>query len=393
MKKLLLGTAIALALTTTSYAQTADYTYSWAHETYDSVKNAQCRTPQVEGAIFSLTNDIGSIENWIGHLDSLLQTISASDPAPLRQAAEKSRIQLNRAKFERDMMQVWVDNLQSKPACPPPAPPVTVNPQPPIDPPPIPQPAGTNCPAPRGHLRPILVATDSSGFMGVIWMDEQGNQYAATYNADGTSTWDGGGTAPARPSAAEVSKAGSLSSGGIFREYQERLPKKACRELLPQEPESLGKTQKVEQLHREINWPQPPVIDEWRVRLHGGREKSDSNSTRDNEKSDAKPSGNTEHSNGKWTHNRESAITKPETGSEHATRTVTHQPKEFHQVDHTGTGPMSGMHEGAMHEGAVVTSGLAGTRAGGLIGTHLGGLGGVHMGGRGGMRFGGFGRF
>jgi hypothetical protein len=393
MKKLLLGTAIALTLTTASYAQTADYTYSWAHETYDSVKNAPCRTPYVDSAIFSLRNDIRSMDDQIAQLDNLLQSISASDPEPLREAAAKSSMQLNRAKFERGMMQAWLDNLNSKKECPPPAPPpVSVIPQPQIDTPPISQPAGTDCPLPHGRLRPILVATDPSGFMGVIWMDEQGNQYAATYNADGTSTWDGGGAAPARPSAEELSKAGSLSSGGIFREYQERLPKKACRELLPQQPESPEKVQKVE-LHREINWLQPPVIDEWRVRPHGRSEKSGSDSTRDDEKSDAKPSGNTDHSNGTSANNRARANARTENGSEHTARTVTHEAEEFHQVAHMGNGPVSGMHEGAIREGAVLTGGLAGTHAGGLIGTHLGGPGGVHMGGFGGMRVGGFGRF
>jgi hypothetical protein len=142
------------------------------------------------------------------------------------------------------------------------------------------------------------------------------------------------------------------------------------------------------------------------LRPTGTPEKSDRRPTGNAEKSEAKPNSNSEHSYGKPANNGERANAKPENASEHATRTVAHQPEESHQVAHaTGAGSMSGMHEGATHEvvtheGATHVGGLAETHAGGPGGTHLGGLGslhsglaGMHTGGLGGMHLGGLGGF
>lgn len=130
----------------------------------------------------------------------------------------------------------------------------------------------------------------------------------------------------------------------------------------------------------------------------GSTEKSDTKSTSTNEKSDGRSNGNTEksapksadsteHSSSKSDGNAEHSSSKSDSNAEHSTRTVRHdEPARSQHVAHaTETAHMSGMHEAGMHTGGL--GGLAGMRTGGLGGMHLGGLGGMH-----GMHLGGFGR-
>jgi hypothetical protein len=112
-------------------------------------------------------------------------------------------------------------------------------PEPPQPPPPPPPPV-TCTAVPHGKVRPIYVATapDQPGYLQVIWVDEEGNQFVAIYNADGTSIWEAAGSVPARPSDEELGKAKSLSASE-FREIVDKMakqPGKDCEKLTPPQP-------------------------------------------------------------------------------------------------------------------------------------------------------------
>jgi len=131
-KKFLIGTAIAVVLATASHAQTSpsefytpDGRFAVAHGKYDSAKNDQCRTPEVESAIASLDADIEWMSNWIQEMGTLLNSLALLDPTnehtqTLLKLRDQENALLKKAKFEKGQMDAWLANLKSKPTCPTP---------------------------------------------------------------------------------------------------------------------------------------------------------------------------------------------------------------------------------------------------------------------------------
>jgi len=371
LKKFLLGTALAVTLGTAGHAQDTlppppwfEATYANAGQTWAFAKDDPCRTAKVISAIRTLRKELESMNKWISDATNFYLSVNYEKDSELLQAAnDKLKAQINQAKPEAEKVAKWLEELDEKKDCPDPSQPQTSQPPPPPQQPPTTPPAGANCVTPKGHLRAILVQTDPNepGYMGVIWIDEAGNQFAATYNADGTSTWDGSGTAPAQP----------------------------CGALLPQEPERPYKT---ERPRREVKGPPSPAVDadppvatpqfpgtDDRTERKTDEKKTDSREA--SPKTEKSPSTDRQSDSG--SHGAGKSDAKSTGNSEHATRTVTHEKAEVsHQVAHTNeVGHVSGIREGGLREAGMHTGGLGGMHAGGLGGMHLGGFGGLHLGG------------
>jgi hypothetical protein len=135
MRKLLLGTAIAMVLATASYAQTytaddaaqaaksladvpnpddllngvpatPDGRFADAWDMYNLVANYECRDQTVELVILALTEDLEWIGNYLDNGDGPVLTASSSRP---------------KAKTEYDGIKIFLTILKDKPACQTPA--------------------------------------------------------------------------------------------------------------------------------------------------------------------------------------------------------------------------------------------------------------------------------
>jgi hypothetical protein len=322
LKKLLFGTAMAGAFCTTSYAQVPpgfQYRFDEAKLTYNDATNARCRTDDVAGAIWSLENDLRAMDDWI----------------------TKARVgaELSQAQAEKNQVLAWLTALRNKPPCALPDPPVSVIP------------AG-------GSLRPILVATDFTqpGSTGVIWLDEQGNQFVAIYDPDGTGRWDGHGAVPPRPKPEDVSKMRSLSGTG-FHGWQEEQKTEEKNYKVGNTP--WNSDQKSQSSEKQSNFPP----------------------SSDGEKPETKSSGDSEHSNAGSFRTTERANTRSASRSGDVPRAIKYEePDVSREVVHwNNAGRLSGM-------------GDAGMRTNGFTGMHAGGPSGMQLGGFRNMRFGRFGR-
>jgi hypothetical protein len=448
MKKLLLGTAIATILVTASYAQTQtsstpDSTFAAAHDIYDGAKNAECRTPEVENAINSLSKDIAWTQNWIVEMGVLMNSISLSDPNNemmnrLRELRNQENALLKRAEFEKEQMRVWFANLYGKPACPTPAtptsaiPPVNPGPTPPVN---VAQPPQVNVPQPPANSDdppPETCPTDVNAIIGLIRLhltpgsivEQTPAPYWQKETVDGACTWylsyytkdaDGGfgwnilhtniPCTDSPPGSSTHKAAGSDGSSGaqycpsstglnppkedgtetqVARSTPVAWPPMWISGVTP--PDSSDHlsdkldTDSDQTARDSTTAKQPPKTDD---KLDTRSDSKPSDTRRTDSKSDSKTGQSqikaNDHANAKSVGAGEHANAKSESNFDHASRTVTNNKSEVSQ--HVAHGHMGGMHEAGMHSG-----GLGGMHSGGMHhGGGFGGLGGGLGGGIAGM--------
>jgi hypothetical protein len=416
MKKLLLGTAIAMVLATGSYAQTpannsefytADGRFAAAHAKYDEVKNDRCRTPAVESEIYNLGNDITWMNHWILELRVALNGISLSDPnnaiiSRLRDLQDREERQIKRAVFEREQVQVWLENLNSKPDCPTPAaptsaipggnpgptppgnggqPPQANNPQSPTN---SPDPASGPCPTDVANLNDIIGLIRLHLTIGSV-VEQTPAPHWEKETVDGNCTWyllyytkdaDGGfgwnlmhtgipctETPPGISTRTAAGSTGSdgaqycASSTGLYSPSGDGTV-----DFLPGDHRALDKPRddnnqstddrrNVKQSDTKSDAKSDPKSD---TKTDNKSDKSDSK-TLDTRRADSKTDDRTGKSEIKQNNN-----------AEHTSRTVTSNKSEMSQhLAHSETGHTGGLHETGMH------------KSGGLGGMHGGGLGGL----------------
>ena len=444
MKKLLLGTAIAMVLATGSYAQTpangsefytADGRFAAAHTNYDLVKNDRCRTPAVESAIYNLGNDITWMSHWILEMGVFINSIGLSDPNNammnrVRDMRDQVERQQKKAIFEKEQMQVWLENLNSKPDCPTPATPTSAIPggnpvpTPPVQPPQVnnPQqpatpvdPAAGPCPTAvanvndvigliRLHLTPGSVVEPTPA---PYWQQEtvDGNctWYLAYYtkDADGGFGWnilhtnipctetppglsmrqaagsDSRGSAPYCPTSTALNPPSGDETVIVPLPEDHRASDKPRddnnqstddrRNVKPSDSKSDNKSDKTSDSKSDTKSDNKPDNKTSETR------RTDSKVDSKTDQSQVKTNNTGDHANAKPAGTDGRANTKSDSNLEHTSRTVTNNKSEMSHVAHTtGADHMSGMHETGMHGGGMHHGG----GFGGLGGHGLGGLGG-----------------
>jgi hypothetical protein len=430
LKKLLLGTAAGIVLAASlphsgpANAADSDITmpddmYNIAHQDYELVKNAECRTPEVELVILALTDDVKWMQAFVARVEENMNQHLEPDPGQnfrVNQLQVQYRQNYGRWEDDSKRMAGWLDELKNKSACPTPDAPAPAIPgggQQPIGPvttPPsqvdVPQPQNPD--SPPGTC-PVAV----NAIIDLIRLDLSPDDvvqptpapYWEKVTIGNKCVWD-------------LLYYVTDAEGGYWKSFLTEVP---CTDRPPgisaggqycppasdstglYSPEGDGTQERVERSTPPdpIATPSQPQLipiltppDASDHLLNGGRDSDRDPRTEDKTSEKSRPNDNSDKSNSKSTgkadksaRTTERTNAKAENNSEHATRTVTHEKAEVsHQVARTSeAGHVSGVHEGGMHAG----------RLGGMHGSGLGGFGGMHgggLGGVGGILLGGFGR-
>lgn len=125
LKKILLGTAIAVVFSTASYAQTQssppDFFQAWytdAQNAFNKAANEPCFNWAVSAAINQLENDQHQMMGWIDLAnDTLLPPMQGSDLHLSQVSLNAIRAELPVAQSENNQVVAWISALASKRPC------------------------------------------------------------------------------------------------------------------------------------------------------------------------------------------------------------------------------------------------------------------------------------
>jgi hypothetical protein len=124
LKKILLGTAIAVVFSTASYAQTPASNHpiyqDWftsGLNAYMKVANADCKNPDVENTIDALTKVESSIETWIFTAEQLQSEPNGSSDSALKARLKALDADIVIAQNELDSVRNMIKNLNGKDRC------------------------------------------------------------------------------------------------------------------------------------------------------------------------------------------------------------------------------------------------------------------------------------
>ena len=339
LKKILLGSAIAVVFSTASYAQNQppQYYQAWfndAQNAYNQAKNEPCFNSKVSAALNQLQNDQSSMTDWINLANNtLLPPVGQSDirPSPAGLNALAAELPVANNENNQVMQLIWA--LGRKPVC-----------------------VEQDKPAIRTPGAVSLTPEDADATLRVLLGLPTGDAERTARELDKTLKDD--------PKAGKDQLNGDGKQSEQTAKTQDETPKQSNSKSTQDQPQAPAKTDTKTDTKADFKTATEPKIE-------------------------TKTETNPEHSTRTVTPEKVDAPKQVARAApvEHTTelrnveahQTISHVNVASAHVNSIGnlgvmhTNGMSAMHMGGM---------------GGLGGMHMGGLGGMHMGGLGGMHFG-----